>query len=109
MKSSVLMALLLRDGTAQSRALELRKVALVLCFSAGNQPPFMYYTDRSQGIVGRDPQWLLEEFFHCDLHHLQSGGVAAQIRRVDKTEAEDSDAATVEVLDVAKSTVLQVC
>lgn len=52
MKSSVLTALLLRDGTAQSRALELRKVAFVLCFSAGNQPPFMYCTDRSEGIFG---------------------------------------------------------
>lgn len=30
MKSSVLMAALLRDGTAQSRALELRKLAVVL-------------------------------------------------------------------------------
>lgn len=46
MKSSVLTAAALRDGTAQSRALELRKVALVLCWSAGTQPPFTYCTDR---------------------------------------------------------------
>lgn len=47
MKSSVLTAVLLRDGTEQSNALELRKVAFVLCFSPGTQTPFMYCGGRS--------------------------------------------------------------
>lgn len=50
-----------------------------------------------------------EQSFHWDWRHLQSGGVAAQVRRVNETEAEDADVATVEGLDVTKSAVLQVC
>lgn len=42
MKSSVLTAVLLSEGTTQSNALELRKEALVLCFSPETQTPFMY-------------------------------------------------------------------
>lgn len=42
MKSSVLMAVVLRDGTAQSKTLELRKVAFVRCFSPGTHALFMY-------------------------------------------------------------------
>lgn len=41
--------------------------------------------------------------------HLQSGGMTAEVGRVDEAEAEDSDAATVEGSDVTQSTVLQIC
>lgn len=48
MKSSVVMAVVLSDGTAQSKALELRKVALVRCFSPGTQALFMYCRRNSE-------------------------------------------------------------
>lgn len=51
MKSSVLTAVLLSDGTPQSSALELRKVALVRCFSPGLHAPFTYSTDTNNKMT----------------------------------------------------------
>lgn len=48
MKSSVLTAALLRDGTEQSTILELRKEALVLCRSVETQLPSTYCRDRPE-------------------------------------------------------------
>lgn len=107
MKSSVLTAVLLRDGTEQSSALELRKVAFVLCFSPGTQTPFMNCGGRSERNalqrIGSQPD------FGLAFPHLQSGGVAAEVGGVDEAEAEHSCVATVEGPDVAQSTVLQIC
>lgn len=108
MKSSVLTAVLLRDGTAQSKALELRKVAFVLCFSPETQTPFMYCGDRSEGILQKTLQGSQPNFCLA-FPHLQSGGMTAEVGRVDEAEAEHSDAATVEGSDVTQSTVLQIC
>lgn len=103
-KSSVLTAALLREGMAQSRALELRKVALVLWWSAGTQPPFMYCTNGSEATLAREPRSC-----GCGSRpHLQPGGEAAQGRRVDKAQAKDTDAAAAEGLDVTEAIVLQV-
>lgn len=110
MKSSVLTAVLLRDGTAQSKAFELRKVALVLCFSPGTQTPFMNCGGRSTQLRDKE-QREREKKNSCtfDFPHLESGGVAAEVGRVDEAEAEDSNVATIEGSNVAQSTVLQVC
>lgn len=107
MKSSVFTAVLLRDGTTQSKALELRKVALVLCFSPGTQTPFMYCGDGSEEILGHNWSRLSAQLYPT-FPHLQSGGVAAEVRRVDEAKAEDSDAATVEGSDVTQSSILQI-
>lgn len=115
MKSSVLTAVLLRDGTAQSKALELRKVAFVLCLSPGAQTPFMYCGGRAtqlRGNVKKSNQIILKALsppFGQASPHLQSGCMAAEVGRVDEAKAEDSNAATVEGSDVAQSTVLQIC
>lgn len=105
MKTSVLTAVLLRDGTPQSKALELRKVAFVLCFSPGTQPPFMCCRVRSthQGLKA------LSEMFDLAFPHLQSSGKTAQVRRVDEAEAEDPNVATVSGSDITQTTVFQIC
>lgn len=100
-----MLAAVLRDGMAQSRALELRKVALVLCSSAGTQPPFTYCR-RS-----RDNVWMRAsslQQFQRDQRHLQPGGEAAQSRRVQEAQAQDPHAATAQGPGVTESAVLQV-
>lgn len=117
MKSSVLTAALLKEGTAQSKALELRKVAFVLCFSPGTQTPFMYCGVDLEEIYiylkkNRTKHFHLEcscLAFDLAFPNLQSGGMTAEVRSVDKAEAKDSNVATIKGSDVTQSTVLQIC